>query len=124
MALAAPRGERGARWLGDPGIEPDLHLPVAAARADLVWTEQDVPRTRCDRPGRIRRRCPVRVDGELELVAAAPATEARASRGDAALVEEADVERVPAGDGGVGVDAVAVRVAQVQLAATSRHVER
>jgi hypothetical protein len=69
-------------------------------------------------------RGPRLVDRELELVRAAPAAKAGASPRDAALVEEPDVQRVPAGDGWIGIDAVVVAVANVDLPSARRHRER
>src|SRR5207245_5022163 len=104
-------------------IEPDLDLPVAAAWTHLVWTEQDMPRAGADLSLAVRRRGPRLVDGDLHLLAAAPPAEAWAGFSDAALVKEADVERVAPGDQGVGIDLIVVCVADVQLLQPGRDVE-
>src|SRR5207249_3240025 len=106
------------------GVEPDLHFPIASARSDLVWAEEHVPRARADLPPAVGRRGPDLVDRELHLVASAPAAEAGASFGGAALVEEPDVQRVAAGDRRVRVDLIAVRVTEVQLPQARRDLER
>src|SRR5439155_22307196 len=55
------------------GVEADLDAVVAPTRADLVRPQHHVPRARADRPGAVRRRGPLGVDGELQLFAPAPA---------------------------------------------------
>src|SRR5437667_170101 len=55
---------------------------------------------------------------------AAPPAKAWASLGDAALVEETDVERVTAGDQWVGIDPVGISIADVELTNPVRNVER
>ena len=112
-----PSGPGRARGGGRPGIEADLDPAVAAARPDLVRPEQDVPGPRRHRPGRIRRRRPVLADDELVLVAAAPAPEPGAAGLRPARVEQADVEGVAAVDERIGVDPIAVRVADLRAGA-------
>src|SRR5437773_2621382 len=82
-----------------------------------------MPCAGADLPLTVRRRRPRFVDGDLHLLAATPPAEAWAGLGDAALVKEAEVERVAPGDQGVGVDLVVVCVADVQLMEPSWDVE-
>src|SRR5438067_135665 len=105
-------------------VEPDLDLPIAAARSDLVRAEQDLPLSRADLPRAVRRRRPTFVDREFHLVAAAPAAETGAAFGDPAFVEESDVERVAAPDQRIRVDLIAVRIADVKLTQAGRYLER
>src|SRR5438093_4602584 len=111
------------RRLADLRVEPDLDLPIATSRADLVRTEKHVPAARADRPLAVGRSRPRLVDRELHLVAAAPPAESGAPLGDATFVEHSDIERVATADRRVGVDLIAVRVAHVDLPHTSRNVE-
>jgi hypothetical protein len=83
-----------------------------------------VPRTGPDLSLSVRRRRPTFVDRELHLVAAAPAAKTGAALGDAALVEEADVQGVAAADERVGVDLIAIGVADVELPQPRGHCER
>src|SRR5438445_3187390 len=109
---------------GDARVEPDLDLPIAAARAHLVRPEQHVPAARFDLALAVGRSGPGLVDGECHLLAAAPSAESRAAFGDSALVKEADVERVPATERRIGIDLIVVRVPDVNLPTTCRHIER
>src|SRR5439155_12639974 len=95
----------------DAGIEPDLDLPVTPAGTHLVRAEQDVPGAGTDLPRAVRRGRPPLIDCALHFFAAAPTTKPRTSLGDPALVEEADVERVSAGDQWVGIDPVGLSIA-------------
>src|SRR6266550_2787566 len=135
---AQPSGPRLGRRIGvdaarkadpPPGraqtrVEPDLDLPIAAARANLVWTEQHVPAARADLALAVRRRGPGLVDREFHLLAAAPSAESGAALSDSSLVKETDVERVPANKRRVGIDLIVVRVSDVNLPPACGHVER
>src|SRR5437660_7304583 len=99
---------------GDARVEPDLDLPIAAARPHLVGPEQHMPAARADLALAVWRRGPRLVDGECHLLAATPSAESQAALGDSPLIEETDIERVATTKRRVGVDLVVVRVADVK----------
>lgn len=109
--------------IGQTGVEPDLH-PIPQSRgADFVRTEQDLPPTRLNRPGTVGRGRPAFAYRERSLTAATPSTESRSARRRPLLVEQTNVQRVAAGDGWIGRDAVIVVVAQMELPDSFRHFE-
>src|SRR5207244_5483897 len=72
----------------------DAPLILRTARANLVRPQQHMPRAWQDGSGQIGRRGPVLGNREIQLVAAAPPTEPRTGRGDAARVKDPNIERV------------------------------
>src|SRR5437867_1447481 len=124
IGIGPARKARGLPRRPQPAVEPDLDLPVAAARPDLVGTEQHMPPSRADLPLSVWRRGPALVDRELHLVASAPAAKAGAALGGATLVEQPYVQGVAAARQRVRIDLIAVRVAQMVLPNTRRHLER
>src|SRR5438309_1740806 len=117
-------GEVRIRRRGDARVEPDLDLPIAPPRADLVRPEQHVPAARADRPVAVGRSGPRLVDGQFHLLAAAPSAEPRAALRDSPLIKETDVERVPTAQRRIEIDLIVIRVPDVNLLPTCRHVER
>ncbi len=99
-ALRAGRRIRRGRGGGLlPVRQRDRDLVRQALRRHRVGAERDVPGAGVDPAGDVARRRVVRADEELGARAARPAAEALAAQCRAALVEEADVQRVARGAG-------------------------
>jgi len=117
------QGGRGGDLAVLPNQEAQRNGVVAAFRRALVEAERDVPLARVQRPRQIARRGVVMADEKLAAGAAGPAPEAAPGVAGAALVEQANVQRVAAGQMRIGADRVAVFVAHLEPPHTIGHLE-